>query len=416
MPLVVIVGLGWGDEGKGKIVDCMSEGASVVARFSGGANAGHTVHAGNMKLVLHQLPTGLLREGVTGIIGAGCVIDPVSLREEARLLEKQGVAAWQRLQVSPHAHLVHPCYRLEERADEEARGAAAIGTTLRGIGPAYVRKYGRRGLRVEDALRSRDFAEKSMAILSGFGSEAAANLRADVERFVEDSCAVASKAGDISSVILGALAEGRLVLAEGAQGTLLDPDAGTYPYVTSGSCVSGAACSSLGIGPSRIDEVVGVVKAYATRVGSGPFPTELEGPLAEHIRLRGNEYGATTGRPRRCGWFDGPLSAYASRTNGCHWLAITLLDVLGGIDILKLSNGFDGSAPAFPLLGEGLSSLRPVYEDMKGWPEEIGGIRIWEELPEAARNYVIRVEALSGAPVRLVSTGPDRSEVIWRRS
>lgn len=412
MPLVVVVGLGWGDEGKGKVVDCLSDGAAIVARFSGGANAGHTVLIGDRKLVLHQLPTGLLREGVTGVIGAGCVIDPSALREEASILEAEGAEAWRRLRVSPHAHLVHPCYRLEEKADEEARGAAAIGTTLRGIGPAYVHKFSRTGLRVEDALDHRRFRDVSLAMAERSGTFQ--GLHEEIERFVEDSCAVALAADDISSTILTALRDGKRVIAEGAQGTLLDPDSGTYPYVTSGSCVSGAACVSLGIGPSRVDEVVGVVKAYATRVGSGPFPTELDGPVADYIRRRGNEYGATTGRSRRCGWFDGALAAYASRLNGCDWLALTLLDVLGGLDSLKVSTGYQGPSPAFPVLGEGLSVLRPLYEDLPGWEGEIAGARGWDALPEAAQCYVLRIGELSGAPVRLVSTGPERSEVIWR--
>jgi len=413
MPLEVVVGLGWGDEGKGKIVDFLSRDASVVARFSGGANAGHTVRIGDRRIVLHQIPTGMIREGVTGLLGAGCVIDPTAFLEECRSLRENGVSVLERLMVSHHAHFVHPCYLLEEKADEEARGSGAIGTTLRGIGPAYVHKYARNGLRVEDALDPAGFGKSALAIL---GEGAAPALRAKVERFVEDAISIAGMAADPGPVILDALGRGEMVLAEGAQGTLLDPDSGTYPFVTCGSCVSAAACISLGVGPSKVDEVVGVVKAYSTRVGSGPFPTELDGPVADHIRKRGNEYGTTTGRPRRCGWFDASLSAYASRINGCDWLALTMLDVLGGLEVLRISTGYSGGPARLALPGGRLGLLTPVYEDLPGWTGEISAVSSWSDLPARARSYAERIGALTGVPVRLVSTGPDRTQTVWREA
>jgi len=418
VPLVVVVGLGWGDEGKGKIVDFLSEGASMVARFSGGANAGHSVEAAGRKVVLHQVPTGLLRDSVTGVIGSGCVIAPVALEAEMAELSATGLDVLPRLRISPRAHLVHPCYAVSEARDELSRGGSAIGTTGRGIGPSYERKFARRGLRLEDAADPSSFRERTLGILDEYANEWGGipeGLPGQVDLFVESSLRLAACAADVGSLITSALSRGSRVIAEGAQGTLLDPDAGTYPYVTCGSCVSGAACTSLGIGPSRVDEVVGVVKAYSTRVGAGPFPTELEGSTADEIRTRGNEYGATTGRPRRVGWFDAVLASYSVAVNGCDSLALTLTDVLGCLPEIRVATGYRGmeGMPYLPL-GQGLSGCIPVYESLPGWLTETRGTSRWSDLPPEFRRYVERLEALAGCPVGLVSTGPRREETIWK--
>jgi adenylosuccinate synthase len=423
MPASIVAGLQWGDEGKGKIVDSLAATADIVARFSGGANAGHTVNAGGERFALHQVPTGLVREGVTGVIGSGCVIDPVSLAEEVRTLEQSGLGIEGRFMISGKVHLVHPAYRIIERAEEAVRGAGAIGTTGKGIGPAYVEKYRRRGIRLEDAASEETLDEKisrqtSWCLsASGTGPDGWESLADEVDRFRSDTLWLAEYAADVSMVLNRSLDDGLTLIAEGAQGTLLDPDHGTYPFVTCGSCVASSACTSLGIGPTRIDEVVGVMKAYCTRVGSGPFPTEQDNEIGEQIRIRGNEFGTTTGRPRRCGWFDGVLAGYAARLNGCTWISLTLLDVLSGMGDLSVCTGYDLDPDASLTIFETGSRLGrhvPRYDVLPGWEEDIAGERSWDSLPVNARRYVELLEKLSGVPIRAVSTGPDRDDIIWR--
>ena len=425
MPFTVLTGLQWGDEGKGKMVDTLARDADAVARFSGGANAGHTVKAEGKSFILHQLPTGLLRDGVAGMIGSACVVDPVALVEELEGLEDMGLSLAERLRISAKVHLVHPAYRLLEQRDESARGSGAIGTTGRAIGPTYGAKFGRRGLRLEDAACESVFremaAETAVAISDSLSldAEERRELDGETEGFVAQSLRLVSLAGDVSLAANGILDRGGVLFAEGAQGTLLDPDHGTYPYVTCGSCVSGAACVSLGVGPARVDEVVGVAKSYCTRVGAGPFPTEQDNEVGKMIREKGGEYGATTGRPRRCGWIDGVLLRYTARLNGCSWIALTLLDVLSGMERLQVCRRYDlDPAVDVPIFetGRRLGRHTPVYETLPGWKEDISGETSWERLPKNARVYVEYIQKLVGVPVRAISTGPDREHMIWRDS
>ncbi len=423
MPVTIVVGLQWGDEGKGKVVDHLTAGADAVARFSGGANAGHTVMLGGERVALHQLPSGMLRPAVQGFIGAGCVVDPVALAGEAGELSELGLGVWERLLVSTKAHLVHPAFRLMEEADESGRESGAVGTTRRGIGPAYVRKFQRLGLRLEDAAvpsALRRLSDRLLEEVSGRLSPSGEDmdrLHAETEEFLDASVRLVDRAGDVSLRLNRLLDDGGGLVAEGAQGTMLDPDHGTYPYVTCGPCVSGAACASLGIGPARVDEVVGVMKSYSTRVGNGPMPTEMGEAAAELIRERGGEYGTTTGRPRRIGWADGVLASYAARLNGCSWVALTLLDVLSGVGGLRVCSRYrldpETEAALFET-GRRMSEHEPVLEEMEGWTAGIAGETEWEALPAEARAYVERLEELVGVPVRAVSTGPAREDLIWR--
>lgn len=423
MPATIIIGLQWGDEGKGKMVDHLAETVDAVARFSGGANAGHTIEADGHRIALHQLPSGLIRPDKLGIIGSSCVLDPIALSEEMELMEKEGISVADRLTISGKVHLVHPAGRYIENSEETMLGKSAVGTTGRGIGPTYVRKFMRKGIRLEDAAVPEVFLERSAAITDecieqlGLSAELAGSLREEVEIFNRESIRLVDRAMDVSMVIARILASEGSILAEGAQGTLLDPDHGTYPFVTCSSCVAAAACVSLGIGPVLIDEVVGVMKAYSTRVGNGPFPTELTGSLGDRIREQGNEYGATTGRPRRCGWFDAVLANYTARINGSTWTAITLLDVLSGIPELKVCMKYELD-PEIDLslfeTGVRLGKHIPIYETLPGWEEDIKGEREWDALPENARNYVLFIEKLTGVPVRAISTGPAREDLIWR--
>jgi adenylosuccinate synthase len=413
---VIVVGLGWGDEGKGKIVDLLASGAGLVARFSGGANAGHTVTAGGRTLVLHQIPSGILHPSVTGLIGSGCVVDPAALLEEYTALEALGISPEGRLLVSPRAHLVHPAYRIFEELEERARGDGAIGTTGRGIGPAYARKYARTGIRLEDArdgMLATLSAEVSSDAEAALGAPLPEDVRERTKGFEEASARLCGLCGDVAGTVAEALGRGRTVLAEGAQGTLLDPDHGTYPYVTSGPCVAPNAFVSLGIG-LRPASVLGVMKAYSTRVGAGPFPTELDDETGERLRVRGREYGSTTGRPRRCGWLDAVLMRYSVAVNGCTSLALTLLDVLGGFPQIRVCTAYADGAHLPPPLGRGLARCVPVYQTLPGWSADISGERRWEALPPEARRYVEFLESFCGAPVELVSTGPAREDVIRR--
>jgi len=423
---VAVVGVQWGDEGKGKIVDVLSEQASVVARYQGGANAGHTVEVDGETFVQHLLPSGILYEDVRCLLGNGVVLDPWTLLEEIRELEERGIRVEGRLGVSSRAHLVLPYHQLLDGAREASRGSDRIGTTGRGIGPAYRDKVARVGLRVgdlRDPSRCREVLEprcrEANAALERYGATERVDADELLGRLDEIRDRVLAYATDVGGEIRSTLARGGRVLLEGAQGSLLDVDHGTYPYVTSSTTTAGGAAAGVGIGPTVIDAVLGVVKAYTTRVGNGPFPTELEGEGADRLRELGNEYGATTGRPRRPGWFDGVAVRFAAGVNGLTNLAVTKLDVLDGLDELRVATGYelDGEPVAeYPDSSAGLERVRPVYEEMETWSEPTDGCRGWEELPERARRYLVRLEAFANAPIRFVSVGSARREIIRVRA
>jgi adenylosuccinate synthase len=424
MPNIVIAGAQWGDEGKGKVVDLLASRVQVVARYNGGHNAGHTVIVGGRKFVLHLIPSGILHPGILCAIGNGVVVDPAAFDEEIRDLEAAGVEIGENLLVSERAHLILPHHRGLEALSEEQRGDRKIGTTLRGIGPAYEDKAGRRGVTAGDLLRPAALPEKLAEarrhyeqVLRG----ASRSPEVDWDRVVEDLTAFGtrhrSRIVDVSLALHRQMAQGCSVLFEGAQATLLDLDHGTYPFVTCSAATAGGAATGTGVPPSRIDGVLGVAKAYCTRVGTGPFPTEEKGPEAGAIRERGGEYGATTGRPRRCGWFDAVAARYAVRVNGFDALAITKLDVLDELDTIPVCTGyrFEGEALAeMPADTSVLEACEPVYERLAGWKTPTVGVRDWAALPQSARRYVEKLEEMIGAQIGLVSTGPDRDHTIIR--
>lgn len=425
MPLDIIVGAQWGDEGKGRIVDLLSAGADVVARYNGGDNAGHTVTVGQETFKLHLIPSGIIHPHTTGVIGNGVVVNPQTLLAEMEMVRSHGVRVDEtRLRISHAAHLITPAHLALDLAQEKQRDKGSIGTTGRGIGPAYTDKAARTGLRMEDMLDERGFAEKVTRhvrnvnqTLSGiYGAEALDPLPV-ADRYLEYARILSPYVADISMLVDGTLRRGGRVLAEGAQGTLLDLDHGTYPFVTSSSPTASGALVGLGIGPGQVGRVVGVVKAFQTRVGAGPFPTELEGELA--LRLRGtgsqpwDEYGTTTGRPRRVGWLDLVLLRYAVRVNGLSELVVTKLDVLSGFPALKLCVAYRSQGKEYSDLPMGvadLSPFEPVYEEVRGWSEDIGSVRSWGQLPGAAQQYLQRISAVAGVPVRSVSVGPERDQ------
>jgi adenylosuccinate synthase len=424
MPNIVIVGAQWGDEGKGKVVDLLTSRVQVVARYNGGHNAGHTVIVGGQKFVLHLVPSGILHSGILCVIGNGVVVDPVALEQEKHTLHAAGVEVGENLLVSERAHLILPHHRGLEALSEEQRGSRKIGTTLRGIGPAYEDKAGRRGITMGDLRRPAGLEEKLAEarrhfeqVLRGAGrtpdvdwARVIADLAAFGERHRE-------RIVDASLVLHRQMAAGYSVLFEGAQATLLDLDHGTYPFVTCSAAAAGGAATGTGVAPSRIDGVLGVAKAYCTRVGTGPFPTEVTGAEAESLRARGGEYGATTGRPRRCGWFDAVAVRHAVRVNAFDTLAITKLDVLDELGSIPVCTGyrFEGESLAeMPSDTSVLEACKPVYETLPGWKTSTAGVREWTALPEKARCYVERLSELVGAEIGLVSTGPDREHTITR--
>ncbi|MCA0376875.1 MAG: adenylosuccinate synthase [Gemmatimonadetes bacterium] len=416
---VVVVGAQWGDEGKGKLVDVLAERADWVVRYQGGANAGHTVHIGEKSFVLHQIPSGILHPGVRCAIGNGVVMDPETLFTEVDELVSDGVDVEGRLYLSERAHLVMPYHKLVDKASAASK---AIGTTGRGIGPAYEDKVARRGVRVLDlrnATRLRELVtagvERANAQLERSGSD----VRASVDETLRVLEALAPRllgiADDVGLCVHRAIKSGAAVLLEGAQGSLLDIDHGTYPFVTSSNTTVGGAATGVGISPMALDAALGVVKAYTTRVGNGPLPTELEEPLHSHVRQLGHEFGATTGRPRRCGWFDGVVVRYAARVNGLTGLAITKLDVLDTLDRLAVCTGYrvDGEVHTeFPADLSLLERAEPVYEWMDGWQAPTTGARKLTELPSAARAYLDRLEALCETPIAFVSVGTRRDQII----
>jgi len=427
MPLDIIVGAQWGDEGKGRIVDLLSAHADYVARYNGGDNAGHTVTVGEQTFKLHLVPSGVIHAHTVGVIGNGVVVNPTTLLDEIKMLREAGVTIDpQRLRLSYAAHLITPAHRAIDAAQEAARGKEAIGTTLRGIGPAYTDKVARSGLRLGHLLDMQSFVPALRAHIE------AANLRltqlyhaepldaaAATHAYVDYAQQLRPYIQDVSALLFEALKDGRRVLGEGAQGTLLDLDHGSYPFVTSSYPSAAGALLGLGLGVGFVERVIGVTKAYQTRVGAGPFPTELSGDLALHLRGTGehpwDEYGTTTGRPRRVGWLDMVLLRYAARVNGLTELALTKLDILTGLDPLRICTAYRQGEQVYrdlPLGPGALEDFEPIYEELPGWQSDLRDARAWEELPSQARAYILRIEELSGVPVRMVSVGPERQQVV----
>ncbi len=424
MPVTVIVGAQWGDEGKGKIVDLLSNDMDIVARYQGGANAGHTVVYDDKQIILHQIPTGILHSNTACIIGSGVVIDPASLMEEIDLVKREGIAVSGRLFVSHKAHLIMPYHKLLDQIGEEQKEDSKIGTTGRGIGPAYVDKYSRSGIRIVDLLDrqtltdklKRNIDEKNKLLKEIYHKE---ELDSDkiISEYLEFDRKMDEFITDTSLHVNQSIKNDDNILLEGAQGTLLDIDFGTYPYVTSSHPISGGACVGIGIGPSKINKVLGIMKAYTTRVGFGPFPTEFEDDFGDQIRKLGAEFGATTGRPRRCGWLDIVIAKYAVRINGIDAFALTKLDVLDTLETIKICTHYkygDKIIEHFPSESKILDAAEPVYEDLPGWCEPTTGCRSFDELPSNARKYLDRIEVLTEVLCEIISVGPDRQNTIFR--
>ena len=422
---VVVVGTQWGDEGKGKIVDWLTDHAQGVVRFQGGHNAGHTLVIGERKTVLHLIPSGILREGVACFIGNGVVVSPDALLEECAMLEQAGVDVRSRLTLSEACPLILAYHAALDRAREAAKGAGKIGTTGRGIGPAYEDKVGRRAIRIQDLFHRERFASKLGEVLDFHNFVLREYFSAetiDFQRTLDDTLALAERirpmVGDVPRRLFEAQRAGCNLLFEGAQGTLLDVDHGTYPFVTSSNCVAGAAAAGSGVGPSALHYVLGITKAYTTRVGSGPFPTELDDDIGRHIASRGNEFGATTGRPRRCGWFDAAALKRSIQINGVSGLCVTKLDVLDGMETLRIGVGYrvDGQIRALlPVGAEELAECEPIYEEIPGWKETTLGVRRYQDLPREARTYLERVAQACEVPIDMISTGAERDDTIVLR-
>ncbi len=422
---VVIIGAQWGDEGKGKIVDLLTDRAHAVARFQGGHNAGHTLVIDGKKTVLHLIPSGILRTGVSCLIGNGVVLSPQALFEEVDELERNGVPVRERLRVSEACPLILRHHAALDAAREKARGKAAIGTTGRGIGPAYEDKVARRGLRVADLFDAKGFAAKLEAVMDYHNFALKHYFKCetvDYAQTLEESLRHGERlrplVADIPGILDDLRKEGKSVLFEGAQGTLLDIDHGTYPYVTSSNTSAGAASSGTGVGPLRLDYVLGITKAYTTRVGAGPFPTELFDADGDRLGERGHEFGATTGRKRRCGWFDAAAMRRAQQINGFSGLCITKLDVLDGFETIRMATGYRCNGEKLvtsPSGADALEQCEPIYEEVPGWKESTLGIRSLDKLPANARSYLKRIEEMVGAPVDIISTGAEREDTIILR-
>ena len=419
---IVVVGTQWGDEGKGKIVDILTERAAAVVRYQGGHNAGHTLVIDGEKTVLHLVPSGILHRDVQCLIGNGVVVSPSALLEEISALEDRGVDARGRITVSPACPLILPYHIASDLARERSRGKGKIGTTGRGIGPAYEDKVARRGVRVGDLFHWDSFAEKLSAAMDfhNFMLEKYYNAETvDYSETLDSLAGIAEEirpmVGDVVPILHGLRDEGKNVLFEGAQGALLDVDLGTYPYVTSSNTTAGGTAIGSGFGPLYLDYVLGITKAYSTRVGSGPFPTELFDDVGKRLADRGDEYGSTTGRPRRCGWLDAVALRYAVQTGSVSGLCLTKLDVLDGFENIKLCVGYDGPQgriDAVQFGSDDYASVRPIYEELPGWNESTAGTLTFDELPKNAVRYVRRIEELVGSPFSIISTGRDRKETI----
>jgi adenylosuccinate synthase len=422
---IVVLGTQWGDEGKGKIVDLLSRDADAVVRFQGGHNAGHTLVIDGEKTVLHLIPAGILQPGVECLIGNGVVLSLHALRDEIGALEARGVEVRPRISISPACAIIMPWHQALDRAREEARGDRAIGTTCRGIGPAYEDKVARRGLRTSDLRDPARLAEKIEDVLDyhnfvlsqRFGKEPL-DLHAMLDQALELGEYFSDRVADVAGRLYALRRAGKRIMFEGAQGSLLDIDHGTYPYVTSSNTTVGGVCTGAGVGPDAIDYVLGITKAYVTRVGGGPFPTELFDDIGKRLAKRGDEFGATTGRPRRCGWLDAVALRRMVSLNGVNGLCVTKLDVLDGFEEIRICTAYrlDGELlEAPPLDAQDWATLEPVYESFPGWQEASRGARSMDDLPANARAYLRTMEDLCGAPVHIVSTGPDRNENIILR-
>lgn len=422
MPVTVVVGTQWGDEGKGKIVDFISQHADIVARYQGGANAGHTVVHDGVKTVLHLIPSGILNPDCVCLLGSGMVIDPVQLLTEIEQIEKAGYIVEGRLFISHQAHLIMPYHKIIESLDERSLGSRAIGSTGRGIGPAYTDKYKRTGIRIVDLLDHDLFMTKLEAALDTYNrliSKLHGESELDREEIVKFYLYFDKKVDpyikDVSVYLNEAIDSGKNIVCEGAQGTLLDIDWGTYPYVTSSNPTAGGAITGLGIGPTKIDKVLGVVKAYTTRVGQGPFPTEFDAEMDDFMRKVGDEFGASTGRARRCGWLDGVIAKYAVRVNGIDSWALTKLDVLSEFDTIKICTAYEHEGRIienFPAEMNIIQECKPVLEELPGWKQPISEIRKFNDLPPEAKNYINRIEELTLKPVEMISVGRDRNAII----
>ena len=417
----VVVGAQWGDEGKGKIVDLLSESFDVIVRYQGGHNAGHTVIVDGKKFILHLIPSGILHPGKICLMGNGMVIDPIALKREVKGLEERGIEVKNRLFISKRAHLIHPYHRIFEEKEEELRGNSAIGTTKRGIGPAYSDKYLRIGLRTGDLIDEKMFREK-LEFFKGYkrslySEGVVGDFKRLDEEFLEAAFYMRDFLGDIPSLIDEFSKKGKKILFEGAQGTMLDVDFGTYPYVTSSNSSVAGVISGSGISPLKIDGVLGIFKSYTTRVGGGPFPTEIGGEMESYIREKGGEYGASTGRPRRCGWLDLFQMKYSTLINGFTSLAMTKLDVLDELDEISVCTGYeiDGKTlSTYPSTVEELKKVNPIFKKFKGWKTSTVGIDDFYRLPEKARYYINFIEDFLGAKVSIISVGAGRRETILR--
>jgi adenylosuccinate synthase len=427
---VVVVGTQWGDEGKGKIVDWLTDRAQGVVRFQGGHNAGHTLVIGNKKTVLHLIPSGILRNNVACYIGNGVVVSPQALLEEVDMLEQAGVNVQGLLHISKACPLILPSHSALDHAQETAMGANKIGTTGRGIGPAYEDKVARRAVRMQDLFHRDYFAAKLNNLLDYHNFILKNYFHApiiDFQKTMDDTLSLAERikpmVADVSQLLFEANKAGNNLLFEGAQGSMLDIDHGTYPYVTSSNCVAGAATTGSGVGPQMLHYVLGITKAYATRVGAGPFPTELDDNVGKHLAKRGNEFGATTGRLRRCGWFDAVAMKRSIQINGISGLCVTKLDVLDGVKTLRIGIGYKLSknekeevlGSILPIGADELAHCKPIYEEMPGWMDSTVGIKNFKQLPQAAQNYLKRMESVCEVPVDMISTGPGREETIVLR-
>lgn len=422
---IVVIGTQWGDEGKGKVVDLLTERTSAVARFQGGHNAGHTVVIDGRKTILHLIPSGILHENVKCLIGNGVVLSPAALMEEILMLEKNGVNVRGQLSISEACTLILPYHVALDQAREKARGKAAIGTTGRGIGPAYEDKIARRALRASDLLHRERLAAKLGEVLDYHNFTLKHYFKTstlDFQQLLDKTMGYAEDiipmVADVSEMLYQLYEEGSNILFEGAQGTLLDVDHGTYPFVTSSNTTAGGAATGTGIGPLNFDYILGITKAYTTRVGSGPFPTELFDEMGEHLASRGHEFGATTGRPRRCGWFDAVALRRSRQINSLSGLCLTKLDVLDGLETLQICTGYqyNGEVRLTPPSGaDEFAECKPVYEEMPGWQESTLGIKSYEALPANARHYIQRIAEITGTPVDMISTGADREETIILR-
>ncbi|MBA3581720.1 MAG: adenylosuccinate synthase [Gammaproteobacteria bacterium] len=423
---VLVLGTQWGDEGKGKIVDMLTDrGVAAVVRFQGGHNAGHTLVINGEKTVLHLIPSGILRENVECLIGNGVVVSPSALMEEIAMLEAKGVPARKRLKISEACPLILPYHVAIDQARERARGSAAIGTTGRGIGPAYEDKVARRAIRLGDLLHRERFAAKLGEVLDVHNFMLKHYYKTDTfdfQQLLDETLAIAEHVlpmmDDVSTRVQYWIAQDKPILFEGAQGTLLDVDHGTYPFVTSSNTTAGGACTGSGMGPLDLDYVLGITKAYTTRVGAGPFPTELFDAMGEHLAKRGHEFGSTTGRARRCGWFDAVALRRAVQINSVSGLCVTKLDVLDGLETLRICVGYkvDGKELDMPPVGaEAYAACEPVYIDMPGWQTSTVGVRQFDKLPIEAKNYLHKMQEVVGIPIDIVSTSPDRDDNILLR-